>query len=192
MNWKERRSECHQRTAANPDMLTNSLRVIITCQNINKCDEVVPAMRIFKALVKLQEHDVLRELSLNDISQYARLVGHLKNDILLPQPLDQSDPSMPPEVLSSSVGVVPATRINETWPVPRPMVLPCHISLKWDFSMISILATTVLQFIHSFMAPIHLIVASIHSFVAPIHSSWPQFIHSWHQFIQLRPQFIQS
>ena len=30
-------------------------------------------MRIFKALVKLQEHDILRDLSLNDISQYARL-----------------------------------------------------------------------------------------------------------------------
>ena len=62
-----------------------------------------PAMRIFKALVKLQEHDILRDLSLNDISQYARLVGHLKNDILLPQPLNQTDPSVPPEVLSSSV-----------------------------------------------------------------------------------------
>jgi len=60
-------------------------------------------MRIFKALVKLQEHDILRDLSLNDISQYARLVGHLKNDILLPQPLNQTDPSVPPEVLSSSV-----------------------------------------------------------------------------------------
>ena len=60
-------------------------------------------MRIIKALVKLQEHDILRDLSLNGISQYARLIGLLKNDILLPQPLDQTDPRMLPEVLSSSV-----------------------------------------------------------------------------------------
>ena len=33
----------------------------------------------------------------------AELVGHLKNDILLSQPLDQTNPSMPPEVLSSSI-----------------------------------------------------------------------------------------
>ena len=60
-------------------------------------------MRIVKALVKLQEHDILLHLSLNDTSQYARFIGHLKNDILLPQPFDQTDPRMLPEVLSSSV-----------------------------------------------------------------------------------------
>ena len=60
-------------------------------------------MRIVKALVKLQEHDILLHLSLNDTSQYARFIGHLKNDILLPQPFDQTDSRMLPEVLSLSV-----------------------------------------------------------------------------------------
>lgn len=61
------------------------------------------AMCIVMALVQLQDHAVLRKLSLNDISQYVRLIGHLKDDILLPQPLDQSDVSMLPELLLSSV-----------------------------------------------------------------------------------------
>jgi hypothetical protein len=42
----------------------------------------------------------MQNLSLNDISQFARLVGHLKNDILLPQLLEQTDPSVLPKVLS--------------------------------------------------------------------------------------------
>jgi hypothetical protein len=35
--------------------------------------------------------------------QYARLISHLKNDILLPQPLEQSDPDVPPDVLPLSL-----------------------------------------------------------------------------------------
>ena len=114
-------------------MLTNSLRVIVTCQNI----EIVPAMRIFKALVKLQEHDVLRELSLNDISQYARLVGHLKNDILLPQPLDQSDPSIPPDVLSSSVAgfLSDALEIDEEYIQDSWDILKFYV---WDCQMVAL------------------------------------------------------
>ena len=91
-------------------------------------------MRIIKALVKLQEHDVLRDLDLDVISQYARLVGHLKSDILLPQPLDQTDPMMPPEVLSSSVaGFLSDTLgieeeyIQDSWDILKFYLWDCQI-----------------------------------------------------------------
>jgi len=94
-------------------------------------------MRIFKVLVKLQEHDILRDLSLNDISQYARLVGHLKNDILLPQPLDQTDPSVPPEVLSSSVAgfLSDALEIDEEYIQDSWDILKFYI---WDCQMVAL------------------------------------------------------
>lgn len=60
-------------------------------------------MQLVKAFIKLQDHHVLQNLYLNDVSQYARLIVHLMNDILLPQPLDQINCSMPPEVLSLSM-----------------------------------------------------------------------------------------
>ena len=60
-------------------------------------------MRLITALVQLQKHEILRNLTLNDVSRYARLVSHLKNNILLPQPHDQSDPNIPPDVLSPSL-----------------------------------------------------------------------------------------
>ena len=56
-------------------------------------------MRLIRALENLQKHPVLQKLTLNHVLQYARLISHLKNDILLPQPLEQSDPNIPPDVL---------------------------------------------------------------------------------------------
>lgn len=91
-------------------------------------------MRIYKALVKLQEHDILQYLSLNDISQHARLVGHLKNDILLPQPLDQT---MPPEVLSSSVAgfLSDALEIDEEYIQDSWDILKFYV---WDCQMVGL------------------------------------------------------
>ena len=43
-------------------------------------------------------------ISLNDISQYARLIGHPENDILLPQLFDKTDLSLLPKVLSLRKG----------------------------------------------------------------------------------------
>ena len=53
-------------------------------------------MHLIRALESLERHPVLRKLTLNDVVQYARIIGHLKNDILLPQPLEQSDPDVFP------------------------------------------------------------------------------------------------
>jgi hypothetical protein len=91
-------------------------------------------MRFIKALVQLQEHAVLRKLNLNDISRYARLIGHLKDDILLPQPLDQTDISMPPELLSSSVAgflsdalEIDEEYIQDSWDILKFLVWECEM-----------------------------------------------------------------
>jgi len=60
-------------------------------------------MRLIRALESLERHPVLQKLTLNDVVQYARIIGHLKNDILLPQPLEQSDPNVPPDVFPLSL-----------------------------------------------------------------------------------------
>jgi hypothetical protein len=66
-------------------------------------DHPTAPMRLIRALENLEKHPVLRKLTLNDMIQYARLISHLKNDILLPQPLEQSDPDVPPDVLPLSL-----------------------------------------------------------------------------------------
>ena len=94
-DWKER----HQKTAADPE-----LRVIAFLPELmNATKELLRLIfteSLDKALVNLQEH---QNLNSNGISRYARLIGHLKNRILLPQPLDQTDPRVPPKVLTSSI-----------------------------------------------------------------------------------------
>ena len=60
-------------------------------------------MRLIRALENLERHPVLQKVTLNHVIQYARLICHLKNDILLPQPLGQSDPNIPPDVLPLSL-----------------------------------------------------------------------------------------
>ncbi|KAF8165809.1 hypothetical protein B0H34DRAFT_649042 [Crassisporium funariophilum] len=89
-------------------------------------------MHLIKALEKLQKHEVLQSLSLDDISRYARLVGHLKNDILLPQPLSQTDPSLPPDVLSSSMASflsealqIDEDYIQDSWDILKYFIWEC-------------------------------------------------------------------
>ena len=60
-------------------------------------------MRLIRALENLERHPVLQKVTLNHVIQYARLICHLKNDILLPQPLKQSDPNIPLDVLPLSI-----------------------------------------------------------------------------------------
>jgi len=58
----------------------------------------------------LHAHPILRDISLNTVIQYARLIFHLKGDILLPQPFEQSQISEPPEILPPSIaGFLAAT-----------------------------------------------------------------------------------
>ncbi|PPQ83677.1 hypothetical protein CVT26_006236 [Gymnopilus dilepis] len=81
-------------------------------------------MDLPSAFARLQRHDALRSLSLDAICQYTRLVGHLKNDILLPQPAALTTLDEPPEVLPRAIGLflskvlaVPEDAVQCSWDI---------------------------------------------------------------------------
>jgi len=81
-------------------------------------------MNVVSILDGLQAHPVLGMINLNVVMQYARLVGHLKEDILLPQPLDQSSFDEPPEILSPTIAKfladamdIPLVHVQESWDI---------------------------------------------------------------------------
>jgi hypothetical protein len=56
-------------------------------------------MSVISMLKDLHVLPIWCDIGLNTVIQYARLVSHLKEDILLPQPVDQSNIDEPPEIL---------------------------------------------------------------------------------------------
>jgi hypothetical protein len=60
-------------------------------------------MRLILALDHLQKHSVLHSLKLDKLFQYSRLVCHLKRDILLPQPIEETSDSLPPDILPPTI-----------------------------------------------------------------------------------------
>lgn len=62
-------------------------------------------MHITYVLTLLEAHPGLCKLSLNHVTTFSRLASHLKNDILLPQPPQQTDLTTPPDVLPPSIAL---------------------------------------------------------------------------------------
>jgi hypothetical protein len=60
-------------------------------------------MALIHLLAMLQRHPNLQHLSLLDLATFIRLASLLKRDILQPQPLSQTHPDNPPDVLPRSV-----------------------------------------------------------------------------------------
>jgi hypothetical protein len=90
------------------------------------------AMRFVEALQGLKTHPALCDLTLENISRYARLVGHLKHDILQPQPLDQSDFDKPPKILPPSIIFflhmaleIPLEVIQASWDILKDYLWEC-------------------------------------------------------------------
>ena len=54
-------------------------------------------MNLSSALKALEAHPSLADIDVNKLSQYSRLIGCLRNDIMLAQPVDQV--TEPPEIL---------------------------------------------------------------------------------------------
>lgn len=52
---------------------------------------------------RLESLSVLRDLTSHGIVTFTRLAGHLKRDILQPQPINKIDPAFPPAFLPESV-----------------------------------------------------------------------------------------
>jgi hypothetical protein len=59
-------------------------------------------------------------MTLNGIITFIRLAGHLKGDILQPQPINHSDPSLAPIFLSESVATFLATALT----IPLEVIPP--------------------------------------------------------------------
>ena len=102
--------------------------------SLKKIDNYPPSapMHLIRALESLERHPVLCKLTLDDVVQYARIVGHLKNDILLPQPLEQTDPNVPSDVFPLSLieFLSPALNIEQwfiqdSWDVLKYYVWEC-------------------------------------------------------------------
>lgn len=74
-------------------------------------------------------------MTTDDIFCYARLVQHLKNDILLAQPpelTDQKDINRPPEILPRSIAIffgqvlaLPRDYIQDSWDIVKDHVWVC-------------------------------------------------------------------
>ncbi len=73
------------------------------------------------------------DIGLNTVIQYARLVSHLKEDILLPQPVDQSNVNEPPEILPPTIAKflafamgTPVEHMQASWDVLKGYLWSCH------------------------------------------------------------------
>jgi hypothetical protein len=97
-------------------------------------------LALVSALQTLVQHPYLQSITLDDISCYARLVGHLKHDILQPQPLDQSDIDKPPDILPPSTVYflnkalqIPLKYVQESWDILKDCLQDCKkVPLKKD------------------------------------------------------------
>ena len=95
---------------------------------------------LVSALQTLQQHTYLHSLTLNDISCYARLVSHLKRDILQPQPLDQSNIDKPPDILPPSIVYflnkalqIPLKSVQDSWDILKDCLWECEkVPLRKD------------------------------------------------------------
>lgn len=85
---------------------------------------VLTMSTLISALQQLEVHPGLHHLlNLDTLNQYSRLVVHMKVDILLPQPLDESHPDMPPKILSPSIVQFLAGALSLT---------PTDVQTSWD------------------------------------------------------------
>jgi hypothetical protein len=80
-------------------------------------------MNLVSMVDGLRAHPVLCNIDYNTVVKYTRFIGHLKQDILLPQPLDQSNINQPPEILPPSIAEFLAAVTD---------VSTAHIQNMWD------------------------------------------------------------
>jgi hypothetical protein len=90
-------------------------------------------MRLILALEHLQKHSVLHSLKLDKLLQYSRLVCHLKRDILLPQPIEETSDSLPPDILPPTIAEflsgaldIPAKNMQESWDILKYFIWDCE------------------------------------------------------------------
>ena len=96
---------------------------------------------------RLQRHPVLCSITLDGIVTFARLVGHIKRDILQPQPINDSDPNFAPDFLPDSVAAflgtalgIPLDVMDQCWDIFSQYVwmMPCQPLTSEDYRLFKI------------------------------------------------------
>ena len=96
-------------------------------------------MNAILLLAKISTHPVLKNLTLDSICTLTRLAGHLKQDILQPKSILQSNPNVPPlhlpgpnlTFLASSLRI-PLDAMCDCWDIIR-YVGDANYSLKFKY-----------------------------------------------------------
>lgn len=92
-------------------------------------------MKPISSLLRLQEHHALKNMTLEHICQYIRLVQHLKDDILLAQPaeLTQLSPEQAPEILPPTISLflsnalnIPQESMQDSWEILKDHIWECQ------------------------------------------------------------------
>lgn len=101
-------------------------------------------MGLASVFLSLQKHHVLCNLTFENICQYTRLVKHLQNDILLPQPVEQTTFEQAPEILPRAIGLflskalcIPQKFMQDSWDILKDYIWECKkVALtKEDFEL---------------------------------------------------------
>ncbi|PPR02945.1 hypothetical protein CVT24_012157 [Panaeolus cyanescens] len=96
-------------------------------------------MALLDAFIKFQSHSILQNLTLDALVTLTRLLGHLKRDVLQPQPPSQSASDTPPlnlpapilTFLSSVIGVLEAD-VKDFWSVMKKDIWETPLSPLTD------------------------------------------------------------
>lgn len=92
-------------------------------------------MKPISSLLRLQEHHALKNMTLEHICQYIRLVQHLKDDILLAQPaeLTQLSPEQAHEILPPTISLflsnalnIPQESMQDSWEILKDHIWECQ------------------------------------------------------------------
>ena len=90
-------------------------------------------MQLVDVLQQLVHHPTLNTITLDKIFRYTRLVLHLKESILLAQPLDQSSKDVAPDILPRSIAAFLSNSLNlerdaleDSWDILKDYMWKCE------------------------------------------------------------------
>jgi len=90
-------------------------------------------MRLVDVLQRLIHHPTLNTITLDKVSRYTRLILHLKESILLAQPLEQSSRDIAPDFLPRSIAAflsdaldLPEDGMEESWEMLKDYIWKCE------------------------------------------------------------------
>jgi hypothetical protein len=90
-------------------------------------------MPLVDVLQRLVHHPSLNTITLDEVYRYTRFVLHLKESILLAQPIEQSSSDVAPDFLPRSIAAflsdalgLPEDGIEESWDIVKDYVWKCE------------------------------------------------------------------